>query len=133
MIPIPSGVKVWLATGHTDMRKWFGGLALVVQEVLKRDPHGGHLFIFRGRRSDLIKIIWRSRLGAPAGEACWRSQRRYDGQGGCLFMKRLDRGRFLWPSIAEGVVSISPAQMGYLLSGIDWRMPQETWRPAAAG
>jgi transposase len=115
MIPIPSGVKVWLATGHTDMRKGFGGLALVVQEVLKRDPHGGHLFIFRGRRSDLIKIIW------------------HDGQGGCLFMKRLDRGRFLWPSIAEGVVSISPAQMGYLLSGIDWRMPQETWRPAAAG
>ena len=46
-IPVPTGVQVWLATGHTDMRKGFDGLALMVQEKLKRDPHGGHLFVFR--------------------------------------------------------------------------------------
>ncbi|HWY81895.1 MAG TPA: IS66 family insertion sequence element accessory protein TnpB [Roseiarcus sp.] len=107
MIPIPAGVRVWLATGHTDMRKGFDGLALTVQETLKRDPHSGHLFVFRGRRGDLIKCLWS------------------DGQGLCLFSKRLERGRFLWPSTADG--------MGYLLEGIDWRMPQKTWRPTAVG
>jgi transposase len=115
MIPVPSGVHVWLATGHTDMRKGFGSLALLVQETLKRDPYGGDLFIFRGRRGDLIKIVW------------------YDGQGACLFTKRLEWGRFIWPSIADGVVTISTAQMAYLLDGIDWRMPQKTWRPRVAG
>lgn len=58
MIPIPSGVRVWLATGHTDMRKGFDGLALLVQERLSRDPHSGHLFVFRGRRGDLVKVLW---------------------------------------------------------------------------
>jgi transposase len=115
MIPVPTGTRVWLATGHTDMRKGFDGLALLVQEVLKRDPHGGHLFVFRGRRGDRIKVIW------------------HDGQGACLFTKRLERGRFLWPSPADGTVTISAAQLGYLLSGIDWRNPQQTWRPTAAG
>jgi transposase len=115
MIPLPSGVRVWLATGHTDMRKGFASLALLVQEVLKRDPLSGHLFCFRGRRGDLLKVIW------------------HDGQGACLFSKRLERGRFLWPSVADGVVTISPAQLGYLLSGIDWRHPQESWRPTSMG
>ena len=115
MIPIPNGVRVWLATGHTDMRRGFDGLALQVQESLKQDPYCGHLFIFRGRRGDLAKIIW------------------HDGQGACLFSKRLERGRFIWPSAEGGVISISAAQMSYLLSGIDWRMPRETWRPQSAG
>jgi transposase len=115
VIPIPSNVQVWLATGHTDMRRGFNGLALQVQEVLKRDPHDGQLFVFRGRRGSLVKVLW------------------HDGQGLCLFSKRLDRGKFLWPSMAEGVVTITPAQLGYLLEGIDWRAPQRTWRPLAAG
>jgi transposase len=115
MIPIPAGVRVWLATGYTDMRKGFDGLALIVQETLKRDPHCGHLFVFRGRRGGLIKCLW------------------HDGQGMCLFAKRLERGRFLWPSTADGTVTISTAQLGYLLEGIDWRMPQKTWRPTAVG
>ena len=115
MIPVPSGARVWLAAGHTDMRKGFDGLALLVQETLKRDPNGGHLFVFRGRRGDLIKCLW------------------HDDQGQCLFTKRLERGRFLWPSPADGVVTISTAQLGYLLSGIDWRAPQYTWRPQTAG
>jgi transposase len=95
MIPMPAGVRVWLATGHTDMRKGFDGLALIVQETLRRDPHSGHLFVFRGRRGDLIKCLW------------------HDGQGLCLFAKRLERGRFLWPSTADGTVTISTAQLGY--------------------
>jgi transposase len=97
MIPVPTGVRVWLATGHTDMRKGFDGLALLVQETLKRDPHCGHLFVFRGRRGDLIKVLW------------------HDGQGLCLYAKRLERGRFLWPSPADGAVTITLAQLGYLL------------------
>ena len=80
MIPVPTGVRVWLATGHTDMRKGFASLSLQVQEVLRRDPLCGHLFCFRGRRGNLMKVIW------------------HDGQGACLFTKRLERGRFLWPS-----------------------------------
>ena len=115
MIPYRSGARVWLAAGHTDMRMGFDGLALLVQETLKRDPHSGHLFVFRGRHGGLIKILW------------------HDGQGMYLFSKRLERGRFLWPSSADGVVTISAAQLGYLLEGIDWRMPQQTWRPVAAG
>ena len=115
MIPVPTGVRVWLATGHTDMRCGFPGLALKVQEVLKRNPLGGHLFVFRGRRGDLIKVIW------------------HDGDGACLFTKRLEKGRFIWPSPADGVVAISPAQLGYLLSGIDWRHPRASWRPTAVG
>jgi transposase len=115
MIPLPSGARVWLATGHTDMRKGYQTLALLVQETLKHDPHGGHIFVFRGRRGDLLKILW------------------HDGQGQCLFSKRLERGRFLWPSTADGALTISTAQLGYLLSGIDWRAPQYTWRPQAAG
>ena len=115
MIPFPAGTRVWLAAGHTDMRRGMNGLALKVQEVLRRDPFGGHLFVFRGRRGTLIKVLW------------------HDGQGMCLFAKRLERGRFVWPSPADGVVTISAAQPGYLLEGIDWRMPQRTWRPEIAG
>ena len=65
-IPIPSGVLVWLATGHTDTRTGFASLALIVQERLRRDQHGGHLFVFRGRRGDLIKVICTT-ARAPVG------------------------------------------------------------------
>lgn len=115
MMPLGAGVQVWLAAGHTDMRRGFDGLALLVQETLQRNPHSGHLFVFRGRRGSLIKVLW------------------HDGQGMCLFAKRLERGRFVWPSSGNDAVTITPAQLGYLLEGIDWRMPQRTWRPQAAG
>jgi transposase len=115
MMPLPPEVRVWLATGYTDMRKGFASLALLVQEILRHDPLGGHLFCFRGRRGDLVKVIW------------------HDGQGGCLFTKRLERGRFIWPALGDGAVTITPAQLSYLLSGIDWRHPQQTWRPTAMG
>ena len=57
MIPVPSGVRIWLATGHTDMRKGMQGLALLVQEGLRRDPFAGDLFIFHGRDGSLIKAL----------------------------------------------------------------------------
>src|SRR5205823_15106954 len=114
-LPSGQGVRVWLATGYTDMRGWFPSLALRVQEVLKLDRLAGHLFVFRGRSGSLVKAIW------------------HDGQGACLFTKRLERGKFVWPSVAAGAVTISPAQLSYLLSGIDWRNPQETWRPTRIG
>ena len=82
MIPVPSGVRVWLAVGRTDMRKGMNGLALQVQQVLGRDPHAGDLYVFRGLRGDLIKIVW------------------HDGIGMSLYAKRLERGRFIWPSPA---------------------------------
>ena len=77
MITLPAGTRVWLAAGHTDMRKGFDGLALQVQEVLRLDPHGGHLFVFHGRRGGLVKVLW------------------HDSQGMCLFIKRSERGRFI--------------------------------------
>jgi len=115
MIGLPSGTRVWLASGLTDMRRGFDGLALQVQEVLKRDPHCGHLFVFRGKRGGLIKVLW------------------HDGQGLCLLAKRLDQGRFVWPRTDGEAVTITSAQLGYLLEGIDWRLPQRTWRPQMAG
>lgn len=115
MIPVPASTKVWLAAGVTDMRKGFNGLAALAQDVLKQDPFSGHLFVFRGRRGDLLKVIW------------------FDGQGACLFSKRLEKGRFVWPSATTGKVTLTPAQLSMLLEGIDWRAPQRTWRPLTAG
>src|SRR6201994_2841651 len=115
MIVPPSGVRVWLSTGVTDMRRGMNSLALQVQQVLERNPHGGDLYVFRGRRGDLLKILW------------------HDGLGMSLYAKRLERGRFLWPSPVDGAVAISAAQLGYNLEGIDWRNPQRTWRPERRG
>lgn len=115
MIPVPAVTKVWLAVGVTDMRKGFNGLSALAQDVLGEDPFCGHLFVFRGRRGDLVKIIW------------------WDGQGACLFSKRLERGRFVWPAARSGKVHLCQAQLAMLLEGIDWRAPQRTWRPLKAG
>jgi len=57
----------------------------------------------------------------------------YDGLGASLYAKRLEKGRFVWPATHDGVVVITPGQLGYLLEGIDWRHPQHTWRPEIAG
>ena len=71
MIPVPSGVRVWLAVGRTDMRKGMNGLALQVQEVLGRDPHAGDLYVFRGARGDLIKIVWHDGIGCRSTPSDW--------------------------------------------------------------
>jgi transposase len=115
MIPVPASTRVWLAAGVTAMRKGFDGLAALAQDVLKQDPFSGHLFEFRGRRGDLSKVIW------------------FDGQGACLFSKRLEKGRFVWPSATTGKVTLTPAQLSMLLEGIGWRAPERTWRPLTAG
>jgi transposase len=115
MITVPAGVRIYLAMGPTDMRKGIDGLTLLVQELLKLDPFAGHLFTFRGRRAHLIKILY------------------WDGQGFCLFAKRLEKGRFTWPITKEGVVTLTPAQLSMLVEGIDWRAPQRTWTPQVAG
>ncbi len=115
MIPVPASTKVWLAVGVTDMRKGFAGLSALTEQVQRQEPYCGHLFVFRGRRGDLIKVIW------------------WDGHGACFFSKLVVRCRFVCPSPAVGNVSVSPAQLAMLLEGIDWRMPRRTGRPLVAG
>jgi transposase len=114
MISLPAGTNIWIAAGVTDMRRGFTGLSAFVQTVLEQNPFGGHVFVFRGRRGDLIKVLW------------------WDGDGLCLFAKRLERGRFVWPQASEGTIALSPAQLSMLLEGIDWRRPVRTAAPSAA-
>jgi transposase len=97
------------------MRRGFNTLASQAERVLAEDPYSGHLFVFRGRRGDLLKIIW------------------WDSQGACLFSKRLEKGRFVWPAAKDGKINVSGAQLSMLLEGIDWRMPKKTWRPLSVG
>ncbi|MCB2425389.1 IS66 family insertion sequence element accessory protein TnpB [Methylophaga pinxianii] len=108
---IPGGARIWLVAGHTDMRKGFDGLAALVQVQLKQNPFSGQVFIFRGRRGDRVKVLW------------------WDGQGLSLFYKRLEQGRFIWPSANAGKIHLTYAQLSMLLEGIDWRAPKRTSRP----
>ncbi len=105
---MPAGVKVHLALGVTDMRKGMDGLATLAQETLKKDPFSGHLFAFRGRRANMIKILF------------------WDGTGLCLFTKRIDRGHFVWPRVAVpgDTIPLTTAQLAMLIEGIDWRHPE---------
>ncbi|SAK99606.1 IS66 family insertion sequence element accessory protein TnpB [Caballeronia ptereochthonis] len=114
MIGLPAGTRVWLAAGVTDMRAGFNSLADKVQTVLERDPFCGHVFVFRGKRGDLLKVL------------CW------SGDGMCLPMKRLEKGRFVWPQADGAVICLSLAQLSTLLEGIDSRQPARTARPASA-
>ncbi|AFI83563.1 transposase [Methylophaga nitratireducenticrescens] len=108
---IPGGARIWLVAGHTDMRKGFDGLASLVQVQLKQNPFSGQVFIFRGRRGDRVKVLW------------------WDGQGLSLYYKRLEQGRFIWPSANAGKIHLTYAQLSMLLEGIDWRAPKRTSRP----
>ena len=93
------------------MRKSFDGLAALVQTKLHENAFSGHVFVFRGRRGDRIKILW------------------WSGDGMCLFSKRLESGKFVWPQATDGVVSLTSAQLSMLLEGIDWRRPTRTFQP----
>lgn len=120
MISVPAGVRIHLALGPTDMRKGFDGLSLLVQETPRADPFSGHLFVFRGKRARMLKILFHA------------------GTGMCLFTKRLDQGTFTWPMTqpqAEGTVSVTltPAQLSMLLEGLEWRAPVQTRRLMIAG
>ncbi len=114
MITLAGGTRIWLAAGVTDMRKGFDGLAALVQGALAENPFCGHVFVFRGRAGDRVKLLW------------------WDGTGLCLFAKRLERGRFVWPQASSGVVHLSVAQLSMLLEGIDWRAPLRTHAPSLA-
>jgi len=111
MIGLPAGTRIWLAAGVTDMRCGFNGLAAKVHTVLAENPYSGHVFVFRGRRGDMIKLLW------------------WSGDGLCLFAKRLEQGYFVWPQAANGSISLTPAQLSMLLEGIDWRRPVRTKSP----
>ena len=102
--------RVYLVCRPVDLRKGLDGLAAQVANVLQADPFSGHLFIFRGKRGDYLKLVY------------------WDGSGLCLFAKRLEKGRFVWPPIvkpapakAGGRMHLTPAQMALLIEGIDWR------------
>lgn len=111
MIGPPPGTRVYLACGVTDMRRGFDSLSAQVESVLNHDPYGGAVYLFRGRRGDLLKAIY------------------WDGQGLVLYAKRLEKGRFVWPQAKEGTVSLTAAQLSMLFEGIDWRQPVWTARP----
>jgi transposase len=114
MIGLFAGTSIWIAAGFTDLRRGFTGLSGMVQTTLQESPFSGHVFVFRGRRGDLIKMLW------------------WDGDGLCLFAKRLERGRFIWPQATSGTVSLTRAQLSMLLEGIDWRRPVRTQTPQLA-
>ena len=114
MIGLPSNTQIWIAAGVTDLRRGFDGLSALVQTKLEKSPLSGQVFIFRGRRGDLVKLIW------------------FDGDGLCLFCKHLERGKFVWPQALEGSVSLTRAQLSMLMEGIDWRRPKRTWDPQLA-
>jgi transposase len=118
-MPNGLGTRVWLAAGVTDMPRHacrlrlrgFDGLAALIQSQLAENAFSGHVFVFRGRRGDKIKLLW------------------WSGDGLCLFAKRLERGRFVWPQADSGTVHLTSAQLSMLLEGIDWRRPERSWQP----
>src|SRR5271169_3720289 len=114
MMTPPAGTQIWIAAGRTDLRRGFTGLSAIVQTILAQNPFSGHVFVFRGKRGDLLKVLW------------------WSGDGLCLFAKRLERGRFIWPQATSGTVSLTQAQLSMLLEGIDWRRPVRSYDPQIA-
>jgi transposase len=104
----PSGTRVWLVAGHTDMRKGVDGLATLIQNRLKEDPFTGEVYLFRGKRGNIIKVLWAS------------------PEGMTYLYKRLDDAKFIWPQVRDGTVCLTNAQVSMLLEGIDWRRPKRT-------
>src|SRR5256884_9993021 len=111
MMALPANTRIWIAAGVTDLRRGFTGLSALVETKLEQKPFSGQVFVFRGRRGDLIKGLW------------------YDGDGLCLFAKRLERGRFVWPQAPSCTVSLTRGPISMLLAGIDWRGLEGTWGP----
>ena len=116
MIAVPPGVRILLAARPADFRKGMDGLAALVQQALRADPFAGEVFVFRAKRADRVRILV------------------YDGTGLVLYSKRLEAGRFCWPSPADGVVRLSAAQLATLLEGLPWHhlRPRAIPRPSTA-
>ncbi len=114
----PSGnIRVLVATKPVDFRKGAEGLAALVRETMRTDPFSGVVYVFRAKRADRVKLIF------------------WDGTGVVLVAKRLENGKFNWPTIHDGVMRLSAAQLQALLEGLDWRRVHEVRRtavPAAA-
>lgn len=111
MMGLPAGTRIWIAAGITDMRAGMNSLAAKVQMTLAEEPLSGHVFVFRGRRGNVIKVLWST------------------GDGLCLLIKRLEHGRFVWPQADSGKIHLSSAQLSMLLEGINWKQPERTGRP----
>ena len=111
MMGLPAGTRIWIAAGVTDMRAGMNGLAAKVQLTLDDDPLSGHVFVFCGRRGNVIKVLWAT------------------SDGVCLLAKRLERGHFVWPQATSGKVHLTQAQLSMLLEGINWKQPERTWPP----
>lgn len=110
MISLPSDIRIWLVAGVTDMRKSFNGLGELIQHALDENPYSGHAFIFRGRKGDMVKVLWA------------------DPDGMHLYIKRLEEGHFVWPVAREGKITLTRSQLALLLDKLDWRQPK-TSRP----
>jgi transposase len=114
VIELRTGTTIWVVAGVTDMRRGFPGLSAQVQTVLHQQPFSEHVFVFRGRRGDTVKPLW------------------WDGEGLCLFTKRLVGGRFIWSQSRDGTVFTDAGATVDALGRIDWRAPQRTWTPEIA-
>ncbi len=116
MIQVAPGTKVYLACRPVSMRYGFDGLAAQVANVLAADPFCGHVFVFRSKKADYLKIL------------------HWDGSGLCLFAKRLEVGKFVWPPITDGAMVLTPAQLALLVEAMDWRRtvaPEPPRQPVA--
>ena len=103
MLSLPSTLRIFLAVEPADMRKGFDGLSQLVRERIAQDPLSGHLYVFRNRRRDRIKILY------------------WDRDGLALWYKRLEKGTFRFPEAKDGRVEVTPAEMAAVLEGIDLR------------
>ena len=113
MIGLPAGTRIWIAAGATDMRNGFQSLAAKVEAVLEESPFSGNVFVFRGKRGNVVKLLWST------------------GDGLCLLSKRLEQGHFIWPQAQGGKVHLTQAQLSMLLEGINWKQPERTWQPTS--
>jgi transposase len=111
VISLAPGTKVYLACRPVDLRNGFDGLAAKAQQIIGADPFSGHVFLWRGKRGDYLKALY------------------WDGTGLCLFAKRLEKGRFVWPPIVDGAMTLTPAQLALLIEAMDWRRTVATPAP----
>jgi transposase len=115
----PSGAtRVLVATRPVDFRKGMDGLAALVTAQLGGDPFSGVVYVFRAKKADRVKLVW------------------WDGTGLCLMAKKLEAGAFSWPSVHDGVMRLSAAQLAALVEGLDWRRVHQARRtrvPQIAG
>jgi transposase len=100
LIPAPN-LRVYIATGSTDMRKAINGLSVLVESRMELDPFSGHIFVFSNRRRNMIKVLY------------------WEHNGFCLWQKRLERERFRWPQRVEEVMKISARELRWLLDGLE--------------